>query len=192
MKRLLMFLYLLMVMSEARPKRGWKLFTRRRQPDTFLTFAESGVMSLLKATHAEPKTSPTTKPTGEMSETTSSGTPDPKHKAVVEVIPLTMVEQEAECAISLQMPNRTTPQGIRAYGNRRYDTPIGRTLTREFLVRDPGHTPPAALRHLPIMDSVRAMYVHRDVGPHPTSPAPSNAETRKGRATPKRPRRPRV
>jgi hypothetical protein len=117
-----------------------------------------------------------------------AGSAEPKHRAVVEVVPTSLVEQEAQCAITLQMPNRTTPQGIRMYGNRRYDTPIGRTLTREFLVRDPGHTPPAAIRHLPIMDSVRAMYTHREVGSQPTSPASRGTE-KKGRPTPKRPRR---
>lgn len=177
MKRLLMFLYLSLVMSEAKPQRGWRLFGRK-----------TGVMILPRVTtRAEPKASPSTRPSSPMT-TPDTGT-EPKHKAVVEVVPKTLVEREAECAITLQMPNRATPQGIHLYGNRQFDTPIGRTLTREFLVRDPGHTPPAALRHLPIMDSVRAMYVHKNGGPQPASPARSNAGAKKGRATPRRPRR---
>lgn len=193
MKRLLMYLYLVLVMSESnpKPKRGWKLFIQRLgfgldRAVPQRSILETGVDNL--PTRAGAQTKSPTKPIGGLLETTPIGDSEPKHKATIEAIPKTLVEREAECAITLQLPNRTTSQGIRAYGNKRYDTPIGRTLTREFLVRDPGHTPPAALRHLPIMDSVRAVYAHRNDGPQPTSPRARGTE-KKGRATPKRPRR---
>jgi len=183
--RLLMALYLGMVASEKKPKkrRWWK--SKRESIRGLLEFVDGLPQSDRKLTASGPTTTP---PATESShvpilEWTPVSPSEPQHKRVVEAIPTTLVEREAACAVTLQMPNRTTRQGIRAYGNARFDTPIGRTLTREFIRRDPSHTPKAAIRHLPIMDGVRAMAVHGNVGPQPTLPP---AERKKGRPTPKR------
>lgn len=181
MKRLLMFAYLVLVTSERKPKRRW--WVRRRQIDSWLSFAESGVESLpspgrVEMAHARPKTI-------DMTPATPS---EPKHKAVVEVIPRSLVELEAQTAIRLQMPNRTTPQGIRAYGNDRYDTPIARTLTREKMLKDWRHVPRVAVAHLPVDDVTRLVAKGAITAPQPTSPRRRGTE-KKGRPTPKRPRR---
>lgn len=124
--------------------------------------------------------------TGSILESLQTNPSEPKHKADVEVIPKTLVEREAECAITLQMPNRTTPQGVRAYGNARFDTPIGRTLTRERMLQDWRHCPRVAISHLPIDDVSRLVARGAIATPQPTLP---RAEAKKGRPTPKRNRR---
>jgi hypothetical protein len=204
-KRMLMFLYLVLVMMEKEQqtqRRGWRRFMRRtRRPDTYLSFAESGVTGLPRTdrlsgpmmtqrgtesnheTNRDPSLGESKKA---MSQT--GGTPEPKHKAVVEVIPKTLVDHEAECAIRLQMPNRTTPQAIRAFGNDRYDTPIGRTLTRERMLRDWRHVPRVAISHLPVDDVSRLVAKGVITTPQPTSPKRRGTE-KKGKPTPKRPRR---
>lgn len=181
MRRLLMFLYLVLVTSEARPKRGWRRLIRRPQPVSIL---ETGVDKLPTRAGMTTKssTSPTTQPAP------GQPTPEPRHKAVVEVIPKTLVEQEAECAVTLQMPNRTTPQGIRMHGNDRFNCPIGRTLTREMMLKDWRHCPRVAISHLPLDDVSRLVAKGAINAPHPTSPRARGTE-KKGRPTPKRPKK---
>jgi hypothetical protein len=103
-------------------------------------------------------------------------------------VPTTLVEKEEAAALRLQMPpvKRAGDFVHIAAGVERFDTPIGRTLTREFIRRDPSHTPKAAVRHLPIDDMTRSMVFGRFVGSQPTSP---RAEAKKGRPTPKRKRK---
>jgi hypothetical protein len=117
------------------------------------------------------------------------GTADkPKHRATVEVIPPSLVEFEAETAVILQIPRATEASyRLGMFGNRRYDNPIGRTLTREFIRRDPQHTPLIAIRHVPVEDAVRAAW-HATVT-HEGQTSPASAQAPKGRATPKRPKR---
>lgn len=197
MKRLLMFLYLMLVMSEAKPtqKRGWHLFGHKTRKAVHIL--ESGVFSLPKVNHAEVRSSRTIKPSMGPGQTQSTAldltpsapTAEPQHKKVVEVIPKTLVEREAECAIVLQLPNKPTgPQKIRPHGNARFDTPIGRTLTREKMLKDWQHVPRVAIAHLPIDDVSRLVAKGAITTPHTTSPRARGTE-KKGRPTPKRPRR---
>lgn len=185
---LLMVLFVVMVEREKRekqPKRRW--WQRRKPINSLLTFAESGVENLPRATRVVPGHAATTRPPTEPAlDLTPTRSSEPQHKKVVEVVPTTLVEREAQTAIRLQMPNKTTPQGIRAYGNDRFDCPIGRTLTREAVQRDWRHVPRVAISHLPIDDVTRLVARGAIVAPQPTSP---RAEAKKGRPTPKRNRR---
>jgi len=185
-KRLLMFLYLLLVTSEASPKSGWRRLIPKRRRVT-RSLMESGVFDL-------PLTATTRRITARLQESrsepaldlTPTSPSEPQHKADIE--PPTLVEIEARCAIALQIPNQGPPPWTRRFGNSPYDSPIGRTLTREFVRRDPSHTPHAAIRHLPIEDVGRELMFSRFVGSQPTSPR-SDATLPKGRPTRKRPRR---
>jgi hypothetical protein len=185
MKRLLMFLYLVLVMIEARPKRGWRLFTRRRRPDSLLTFAESGFgTKTLPGIRAGARPSPTTRPTGMMDNRRSIRGPGTKP------VPTTLVEKEKAAALRLAMPpiKRVGDFVHIQSGVERYDTPIGRTLTRERMMRDWRHVPRVAMSHLPIDDVSRLVAMGAITTPQPTSPRARGTE-KKGRATPKRPRR---
>lgn len=194
MRRLLMFLYLLLVMSEAKPRSGWKRLIPRRRYATPKSLMESGVFDLpltattrrITARHQESAAEPSGPTSPAIVKVPEVG--EPKHKAVVEVIPPSLVEVEEKCAVILQIPAKTPPTWSRRFGNEPYNSPIGRTLTREFVRRDPTHVPRAALRHLPLDDVARELAHGRSVGSQPTSPR-SAATLPKGRPTPKRPRR---
>jgi hypothetical protein len=178
MRLLLMVLYVALLESERKPKRRW--WQKSRKVDSLLTYAESG----LPATHAEPKPSPTTKPPS------TEGELSRRVKKAITGTPETLVEKEHAAAMRLQMPP-IPGQGDFVHvnaGRARYDTPIGRTLTRELLHRNTQHCPYAAVRHLPLDDVARSVLGHDLGSPQPTSPR-RRATDPKGRATPKRPRR---
>lgn len=183
MKRLLMFLYVVLVASERQPRRGWKLFGRKIQKvDSFLTFAESGVENLPRATR-DAAPAPTTKP--------DTPTTILSEKRAKSPIPKTLVEKERAAAVKLAMPpiERAGDFIHLQAGVERFDTPIGRTLTREMMNKDWRHTPRVAITHLPLDDVTRLVAAGRITAPHPTSPQARGTE-KKGRPTPKRPRRP--
>lgn len=190
MLRLLMFVYLLLIVGErdSRPKTsrlGW-LGRRKPKPDPVTEFLS------LRASRAADEATKTPSAAASIPArdvpASASRSEVPKHKAVVEVIPASLVEFEAETAVLLQMPPRKRPAGrvYTATARDHYNSPIGRTLTREFIHRDPRHTPLIAIRHLPLEDAVRTSWHAAVTSPHPTS---ATASGKKGRATPKRPRR---
>lgn len=110
-------------------------------------------------------------------------------------IPKTLVEMEAASAIRLAMPRSTAHNDFIVMDGLpdRFDTPIGRTLTEEFIRRDPQRCPSVAVRHMPVNDSARDALSRASSRPHQTSPAGRKAGQRptdpKGRPTPKRPRK---
>jgi hypothetical protein len=183
MIRLLMFVYVALLASESRPKkpRWWK---RRRKVDTFLTFAESGIYGLPRATRAG-RQEPTTKQTGELSDRLAQASVSRKP------VPTTLVEKEEAAAVRLQMPpiRRAGDFVHIESGVSRFDTPIGRTLTREKMLKDWTHCPRVAIAHLPVDDVTRLVAKGVLAHPQPTSPQPRGAERKKGRPTPKRSRR---
>jgi hypothetical protein len=188
MIRLLMFVYVALLASESRSKkpRWWK---RRKKVDTFLTFAESGIYGLPRATRAGQQ-EPTTKQTGGM-----SGELEDVPTTILirsrRPVPTTLVEKEEAAALRLQMPpiRRAGDFVHIESGVSRFDTPIGRTLTREKMLKDWTHCPRVAIAHLPVDDVTRLVAKGVLAHPHPTSPQPRGAERKKGRPTPKRSRR---
>lgn len=96
--------------------------------------------------------------------------------------PTTLVGWEARAAVRLQMPSTAAADDF-IYIERApetFDTPIGRTLTEEFIRRDPHRCPSAAVRHLPVNDAAREKLARA---------AERTCEAPKGRPTPRRPRK---
>lgn len=105
-------------------------------------------------------------------------------------IPVTLVEKEAASALRLSMPAPEN-QGDFIYleaAPERFNTPIARTLTEEFLRRDPQRCPSVAVRHVPVNDPARDMLSRAVSRSHGSSPRAAHEEP-KGRPTPKRPRK---
>jgi hypothetical protein len=176
MIRLLMAVYVTLLASEYRSKPKW--WKRKKKVDTYLSFAESGV-------YVRPKSAATKPPSADQGLTTMLSTGRASRP-----IPQTLVEKEAAAALRLQMP--PIPHvgdfvHIEA-GPSRFDTPIGRTLTRELLRSDPLRCPRAVVRHVPLDDLARELTFGRFIAPRPTLPRSRGTE-KKGRATPKRPRK---
>ena len=162
MIRLIMLVYVLLLASEKK--------ARNRKIRNLLDFASSPWKAPLK----EPSL-PTPQPaaTGELVKRVKPIPPKPE--------PTTLVGWEALAAMKLQMPSTPAADTFIALDGAPdlFDTPIGRTLTEEFIRRNPHRCPSAAVRHLPVSDGARDYLSRKAMGP----------EAPKGRPTPKRPTR---
>lgn len=110
-------------------------------------------------------------------------------KKMALLAPITLVEKERASAVRLSMPEIPSMGDFVHIEDRpeRFDTPIGRTLTEDFL-RNRGRCPSVAIRHIPVNDAARDLLSRRAAHPHGSSPRRAATE-KKGLPTPKRPRK---
>ena len=178
MLRLLGMLYVVLVTSEAKPKRGWRQRMARKRPNSLLSFVESDWKTGPAKVVQEPDTR------------TASPTEIKLAEAKLALLaPITLVEKERASAVRLSMPEIPSMGDFVHIEDRpeRFDTPIGRTLTEDFL-RNRGRCPSVAIRHIPVNDAARDLLSRRAAHPHGSSPRRAATE-KKGLPTPKRPRK---
>lgn len=179
MKRMLLLVVLIFAASHGAHRRP------KKQPETLLGFAESDYAK---------KSAPFFRPGFDQVQATTAMSEEQSGELVkrvealenAEPIPteedLTLVGFESAAArIILEGPRRRPVVEEWMDPQKRFDTPIGRTLTAELLEKDREHVPSIVLRHVPITDAQRDKFNRTVDKYHPELP--------KGRPTPKRKKR---